>query len=106
MARKFNDNQSNNKKSPSSYNPPSRNNKIQKDTNKDTPKPSTNLPKPQSTTSTNPNAKFPPPPVPVANPVPSKSLTESGKNNLAKLASINKLMGASLEANPKPTKAP
>jgi len=52
------------------------------------------------------NSKFPPPPPPaVSNTIQNKSLTEAGKNNLAKLASINKLMGVNMDSASKPVKS-
>jgi hypothetical protein len=104
MARKFNDGQSNNRKSPSPYNQPPKNNKIQKNTKKDNQPQSNNFQKPQSSGPANLNAKpsFPPPPV--QNPIQSKPISEAGKNNMAKLASINQLMGVNPAIIPKPVK--
>ncbi len=91
---KFNNKQPANKKQGSSYNSPARDNQIHKNAKKTNPKINTNPPKPQPQTSNQTqNQKFPPPPPFVA---PAKPLTETGKNNLAKLASINKLMGTIL----------
>lgn len=104
MARKFNDNQPNRGKSPNSYNQPPKNNKIQKNPKKDNQPQQNNFPKPQHAAnpvnSTKP--QFPQPPV--QNPVPNKPLTEAGKNNLAKLASINQLMGVAATSAPKVAK--
>ncbi len=95
MARKFNNNQPTNKKQGGAYNSPVRNNRIQKDTKKDNPK-INNPPKVHTQTPNVPQSqKFPPPPPPT---IPTKTLTESGKNNLAKMASINKMMGTILPA--------
>lgn len=99
MARKFNNPPSNKKAQGGSYSsPPGRNTRIQKDTKKDQTKPHTNPHKINQTSSNAPQTlqKFTPPPPPA--PTQAKPLTESGKNNLAKLASINKLMGTNLPA--------
>jgi len=104
MARKFNNSQSGNKKPSNSYTSPPRGNKIQKDTKKDNLKPTINQPKPQSSNPPQQSNKFVPPPPLVQNQVPSKALTEASKNNLAKLASINKLMGVGMESGLKPIK--
>lgn len=97
MARKFNNPPSNKKPQGGSYsNPPQRNTRIQKDNKKDQPKSNNNPPKITQPLNTPQNSqKFVPPPPP---PVQTKPMTESGKNNLAKLASINKLMGNNLPA--------
>jgi hypothetical protein len=103
MARKFNDGQSNNRKSPSPYNQPPKNNKIQKNTKKDNQPQSNNFQKPQSgPANLNSKPSFPPPPV--QNPIQSKPISEAGKTNLAKLASINQLMGVNPATISKPVK--
>lgn len=96
MARKFNNPQSTGKKQAGSYtSPSSRHNKIQKDSKKDGPKSTSNISKPtQPSTQTVSSQKvIPPPPVNLAQ---NKLLSEAGKTNLAKLASINKLMGVNI----------
>lgn len=92
MARKFLNNQSSNKRQGGSFSKsPSRDNKIQKDTKKDNVKPNTSTQKAQTSNPLGSSQKsFPPPPPPV----PSKPLTDAAKSNLAKLSSINKLMGS------------
>lgn len=90
MARKFNNPPSNKKPQGGSYNSPPRNNRIQKDTKKDHHNPHKIT---QSSNTSQTSQKFiPPPPAPVQ----TKPLTETGKNNLAKLASIKNLMGSNI----------
>lgn len=90
MARKFLNNQSNNKKQAGSYSKsPSRDNKIQKDNKKDNVKANTSTQKAQTSNAVVSGQKSFPAPV-----APNKPLTDAAKNNLAKLSSINKLMGS------------